>query len=238
MSTSLTLPVVEIFGPTLQGEGPFIGTRCIFVRLAGCDYRCSWCDTTYSWHRPIFSRMTPAAIAEEVIARERFHPRQVCLTGGNPLIHDGVIELLNHPSNINYWVETQGTVPQEWMNHWKVSHLVISPKLSSSGMTQTTHDVEFFLSLVTRPHERAVLKVVVFDDLDVEEALQSFYYPLRWRVADFTFSVGTKPEDTSEDILERWRGITDYLLRMRLIEPNFRVLPQAHVLLFGHKKGV
>jgi 7-carboxy-7-deazaguanine synthase len=37
--------ISEIFGPTIQGEGPLIGRPSVFVRTAGCDYRCTWCDT-------------------------------------------------------------------------------------------------------------------------------------------------------------------------------------------------
>jgi len=40
--------ISEIFGPTIQGEGPLIGTPTVFVRTAGCDYRCTWCDTLYA----------------------------------------------------------------------------------------------------------------------------------------------------------------------------------------------
>ena len=40
--------VSEIFGPTVQGEGPLIGKPTVFVRTGGCDYRCNWCDTLYA----------------------------------------------------------------------------------------------------------------------------------------------------------------------------------------------
>src|SRR5207247_11308106 len=40
--------ISEIFGPTIQGEGPLIGRPTVFVRTAGCDYRCAWCDTLYA----------------------------------------------------------------------------------------------------------------------------------------------------------------------------------------------
>ena len=40
--------ISEIFGPTIQGEGPLIGRPSIFVRTGGCDYRCNWCDTLYA----------------------------------------------------------------------------------------------------------------------------------------------------------------------------------------------
>ena len=43
------IPVLEVFGPTIQGEGRVIGRKTMFVRTAGCDYRCSWCDSAFTW---------------------------------------------------------------------------------------------------------------------------------------------------------------------------------------------
>lgn len=43
------IPVLEIFGPTIQGEGMVVGRKTMFVRTAGCDYRCAWCDSAFTW---------------------------------------------------------------------------------------------------------------------------------------------------------------------------------------------
>ena len=45
------LTVNEVFGPTFQGEGPFVGQNAMFVRLFGCSLRCRWCDTAWTWTR-------------------------------------------------------------------------------------------------------------------------------------------------------------------------------------------
>ena len=42
------MKVVETFGPTIQGEGPYAGRVCHFVRFGGCDYRCTWCDSMHA----------------------------------------------------------------------------------------------------------------------------------------------------------------------------------------------
>lgn len=43
------IPFLEVFGPTIQGEGMVIGKKTMFVRTYGCDYGCVWCDTAYTW---------------------------------------------------------------------------------------------------------------------------------------------------------------------------------------------
>ncbi|MED4958776.1 7-carboxy-7-deazaguanine synthase QueE, partial [Paenibacillus macerans] len=62
------IPVLEVFGPTVQGEGMVIGQKTMFVRTAGCDYRCVWCDSAFTWDgsaKDAIRFMTPAAIWEE-----------------------------------------------------------------------------------------------------------------------------------------------------------------------------
>jgi len=65
------LPVSEIFGPTIQGEGEHIGRRAVFVRLAGCDSRCSWCDTKYAWSTEGATHMSEDEIVNTVSASAR-----------------------------------------------------------------------------------------------------------------------------------------------------------------------
>ena len=64
-----TFPVIEIFGPTIQGEGAEAGLPTHFVRFGGCDYRCSWCDTMYAVD-PAVVRATPSALSvDEIVER-------------------------------------------------------------------------------------------------------------------------------------------------------------------------
>lgn len=80
----IRLPMVEIF-ETVEGEGMRAGFPTIFVRLFHCNLRCSWCDTIYS-----YAPAKPAYLAtiEEIVDQVgRFSSRAICLTGGEPLIH-------------------------------------------------------------------------------------------------------------------------------------------------------
>lgn len=81
---SARLRITEIFF-SIQGESSYIGRPCVFVRLTGCDLRCSWCDTAYA-----FKGGRQIAI-EEIVARVESYPcNLVEITGGEPLLQPGV----------------------------------------------------------------------------------------------------------------------------------------------------
>lgn len=63
------VPVIEMFGPTIQGEGMVIGQKTMFVRTAGCDYTCAWCDSAFTWDgsgKHLITHMTAEEIWEQM----------------------------------------------------------------------------------------------------------------------------------------------------------------------------
>src|SRR6185437_15824913 len=107
-------PVLEIFGPTIQGEGMVIGQKTMFVRTAGCDYRCSWCDSAFTWDgsaKDDIILMTAEDIYNELqrLGENRFS--HVTLSGGNPALLPGLDALVSllHENGIDVAVETQGS---------------------------------------------------------------------------------------------------------------------------------
>src|SRR5437899_559468 len=119
--------ISEIFY-SIQGEGSLVGVPSIFVRTTGCNLRCSWCDTPYtSWH-PTGDEMT---LEEIESACAQYTPaRHVVLTGGEPMIAPGIVDLSRRfrDRGMHITIETAGTVfaPVE------CDLLSISPKLSNS----------------------------------------------------------------------------------------------------------
>ncbi len=112
---------------SLQGEGTTVGSPTVFVRLAGCNLHCSWCDTKYSWGKGI-------ALSEEDVAARVLHfpaPRLV-LTGGEPLLQaQDIASLLNLlPSHFTIEVESNGTLLPPPQLLARVSQWNISPKLT------------------------------------------------------------------------------------------------------------
>ena len=108
--------VVHSIFKTIQGEGPFCGTPCVFVRLAGCNLQCPACDTEYTSKR---TAMTPCEVLFEVNLRWRadgWRRGLVVITGGEPFRQD-LRGLLDALTSAGYYVqiETNGTLPtSEW----------------------------------------------------------------------------------------------------------------------------
>ena len=118
-----TLKTTEIFA-SVQGEGLRQGEPTIFVRLAGCNRRCGFCDTKKAWKG---GRETPVERIVEKIGRLRLDsPTEwVCLTGGEPLAQDvGPLVRRLREEGLKVQVETNGTFPPEPEADW----LTVSPK--------------------------------------------------------------------------------------------------------------
>lgn len=134
-----TLYISEAFGPTFQGEGRNLGQRAHFLRLAGCNLTCTWCDAAYTWDWRRFDKhaeVHPWSLEEAVdwvIGSEVEH---LVITGGEPLLQARALtKLLDAlPELLTYEVETNGTLfpPLELIG--LVDQWNVSPKLSNSGV--------------------------------------------------------------------------------------------------------
>lgn len=113
--------LVEVF-ESLQGEGRNTGRPCVFVRFAGCNLKCPWCDTDV---RARFSLSLDGLLSEI----GNFKPKNVILTGGEPTCVEGMPELVAALKEHGYWVavETNGTNEPAWLAF--VDYVACSPKM-------------------------------------------------------------------------------------------------------------
>jgi 7-carboxy-7-deazaguanine synthase len=123
------LRIAEVF-PSVQGEGLRLGEPTIFLRLAGCNKRCAFCDTKYA-RRGGRASSSQTLIAEALRIRRRFRCRWVCLTGGEPLLQDvaGLIRGLR-AEGFRVHIETNGSVRRPPSADW----YSVSPKPPDYGV--------------------------------------------------------------------------------------------------------
>jgi len=205
--------VCEIF-TSIQGEGLVIGQLSNFVRLAGCNLRCVYCDTKYSWNE------YDVVTEQEIVGSLDKRVPLVTITGGEPLLQD--IEPLIDALREMYYivVETNGTIFPKFKLR-KVDVWAVSPKLSNSGKQ----------SELNFPVERAnYFKFVVKDGADLSELLtycEVHKIPL--------CKVIVQPDGLEEPYTEAVRRLWNLVLRSGY---NIRVIPQIHRWTWGVKRGV
>lgn len=234
------IPVLEIFGPTIQGEGRVIGRKTMFVRTAGCDYRCSWCDSAFTWDgsaKDDIQLMTAEEIYNQLkkIGGDRFD--HVTISGGNPALIKGIQDLVDlfEEKQIYTALETQGSKFQPWMR--QINDLTISPKPPSSNMKP---NIDILDSVIEQCIESTLnLKVVIFDDDDYEFAKMIHH---RYPNIPFYLQVGNPYLDDdvdnhTEKLLSRYEALVDRVMTSNDMNQVY-VLPQLHTLLWSNKKGV
>lgn len=125
----ITTGVINVVGvpwATIQGEGPYAGWPAVFVRLAGCNLRCTFCDTNFEDDvRP----WDPVALATHLaIMAKRLSKPFVVVTGGEPMLQEAVVDVarLLYRKDVLVQVETAGTVWADGIERFAT--VVVSPK--------------------------------------------------------------------------------------------------------------
>ena len=237
------LPINELFY-SLQGEGRLAGVPTVFVRTSGCNLRCWFCDSYHTSWEPTHAWMDVDDIVAEVESHERAD--HVVVTGGEPMIHDQVVDLLDRLGGAGYHttVETNGTI-------YRDAHIdlaSISPKLANStpttekdpmgdGEWEDRHDrrridVDSLANLVDDYDSQ--LKFVVADEDDLPE-IQAVVE----RIRDATTAavpdddVLLMPEGTTRERLDERRNEVAELA----MEYGYRYTPRLHVDLWNDAPG-
>lgn len=147
------LPVMEAFY-TIQGEGFHSGKASYFIRLAGCDVGCFWCDVKDSWD----AKKHPAIRVEKIVQEAIKHPsRMAVITGGEPLMHD--LTLLTNAlksAGFEVFIETSGAYPLSGDLDW----ICVSPKKFKKALP----------SVFAHANE---LKVVIYNKNDFDWAIEN-----------------------------------------------------------------
>jgi len=156
------MQITEIY-KSLQGESTYAGLPCVFVRLTGCNLRCSWCDTEYSFYGG--KKMTPERVFDEV---ERLSPTSglVEITGGEPMLQERELVPLMHrmlESGYKVLLETSGERPLEGVPAAVVKIVDVKCPDSGEGDTFRIENLE-----VLQPHDE--VKFVISGRCDYEFA--------------------------------------------------------------------
>ncbi len=226
------MKISEIFY-SIQGEGTLAGVPSVFVRTSGCNLRCVWCDTPYTSWEPDGKSMTLDEVIQEV---RKYRAKHVVVTGGEPMVADGVVELTQRLANLGHHItiETAGTVSKPVA----CDLMSISPKLSNStpherdgGRWAAQHERLRYVPSVLRrltQEYRYQLKFVVSVPSDLEEVRQ-----MVGEIHADPDHVLLMPEGTDEtELRERSQWVAEICK-----ESGYRFTPRLHVNIWGNMRG-
>ncbi|MDO0936555.1 7-carboxy-7-deazaguanine synthase QueE [Streptomyces sp. DG2A-72] len=186
------LPINEVFWDVVQGEGPYMGRSCGFIRLGLCNLHCPPCDTAQTWDTSRYDLAVTCPDTAVLAAVDQMpaRVRMVVISGGEPLLWQRtpafvtMLGMLKH-RGIEVHVETNGTIAPLPPADLDVRHYSVSPKLTAMGggdplKRRIKPDViAAFAQLAAAG--RAVFKFVVADQEQIAE------------VADFATEHGLEP---------------------------------------------
>lgn len=233
--TDGSLPFVETFGPTIQGEGPAAGQLSTFVRFGGCNLSCSWCDSAYTWDGSRYSlrdEITMLSVRE--IVERMPDSRLIIVTGGEPLLNQ------KNPAFVHFLtvlkdagkevhVETNGTIRPADEVATLVDHFSVSPKLGHAGMHKKSQSPVMHTGWADL-HEMtdAHLKVVVITEDDVEATVE-----LARKHGWPAHRVWVMPEGTEKSVLDhRWPLVCEWATKY-----GVNATHRLHVLSWGDERG-
>ncbi|KAB2644644.1 MAG: 7-carboxy-7-deazaguanine synthase QueE [Verrucomicrobia bacterium] len=226
--------ISEIFY-SLQGEGMLIGMPSVFVRTAGCNLRCRWCDTPYASWKPEGEELSLHEIVERVSEYKCHH---VVLTGGEPMIAKGLPDLAAQlrAKGHHITIETAGTV----LPHGIACDLAsLSPKLKNStpdehsaGAWSGRHEERRYAPDMIKAWLKSMecqLKFVVSSQEDLEE------------IENILSEIGAVERD---HLFLMPEGIDPIMLRERskwlaeiCRERQYRFAPRLQIELYGNTRG-
>lgn len=189
------MKVCEIF-TSIQGESTYAGLPCAFVRLSGCNLRCSYCDTQYAYEEGVELSI------DEIVSRiAETGVNLVEITGGEPLLQESalknlIVRLLD--SGYTVLIETNGSINIRGIERRSV--IILDIKTPGSGMS---HEMDFANLEYLKPSDE--VKFVLCDRSDYEWAKKIISdYRLKGRCTVlFSPAYGImKPEDLIKWILE------------------------------------
>lgn len=208
------MKICEIFA-SIQGESSLVGLPMIFVRVTGCNLRCSYCDTKYAYYEGV--DMEVDEIIREI---KKYNLNYVEITGGEPLLQEEVYELIDMlVKNYNVLIETNGSVSVEKIN--PKAKIIMDIKTPGSGMSDK--NLIDNLRFLKKEDE---IKFVLTNKEDYEWA-KDFIKTHKINVKEILLSPAYGILSAEE--LAKWILKDSLTARLNL---------QLHKYIFGNKRGV
>ncbi len=250
------MKIAEIFY-SIQGEGKLVGVPSVFVRVSGCNLRCTWCDTPYaSWDAGTEGEKGQELSVSQIVAEvEKYPAGHVVLTGGEPMMFKETVGLIGAMKGAgkHVTVETAGTIWQEGLAALDagIDLASISPKLANS----TPREREGGRFAQAHEKQRVNLEVLRRFALGADGAVKECQWKfvvaepgdlaeIEALIARLNAELPAERQVARGDILLMPEGISADVVTARsrelaeiCKEKGYRLSPRLHVYLWGNTRG-
>lgn len=226
-------PIIEIFS-SFQGEGVLIGQRQIFVRFAGCNLNCAYCDTKNSISKNQGTLMTPAEVVEKIESILTPDCHTISFTGGEPSLYPEFINEVSKLTDLNIMLETNGTLPD---NIDLIDNLdIVSLDIKLKEQFNSDYKEDIFLNeikslnLLIEKSINVYCKVVILPSLKIE----SFEEVIKKIDKEIIYKNNLQVIVQPSSPLNEWKNLSDSLFKFsEIVGEYFEVstIPQIHKIL-------
>lgn len=218
--------IVEIF-TSIQGEGPYIGVKQLFIRFCGCNLKCGYCDTNDEQNQDAAS-FTPDELKKNIEEFNLKSIHSISLTGGEPLLWSKFLLNFLPLTDKKIYLETNSTLKdnlEEIIEHIDIISADIKLP-SSSGVENSfaVHD-EFFK--VAKKYKKEVFAKIVFDENILDDEINNCI-----KLAEkYDLELILQPKTVENEVLvskEKMLSVFDKFLDLH---SKIRLIPQTHKFL-------
>ena len=221
----MEIPICERF-LSFQGEGCSVGRLAYFVRVQGCNLKCSFCDSKYALKAGGKKEHTEdIAEAYNIIPGDPL----LVITGGEPLLYPRAVELILLQSHGAKEVETNGTIfPPDSLSD-EVNTFNVSPKLASSGVPGKLAIKKYILEFFNERVGKSIFKFVIKTREDWQQ-MEAIIKDVQIDPGD----VWVMPEGKTPDKIRT--GSLKWIDEIKA--HGYNLSPRYHVMLYGNKRGI
>ena len=226
-------PIIEIFS-SFQGEGVLIGQRQIFVRFAGCNLNCAYCDTKNSISKKEGTLMTPEEVVSKIESILTPDCHTISFTGGEPSLYPEFINEVSKLTDLDIMLETNGTLPA---NIGLIDNLdIVSLDIKLKEQFDGDFKEDIFLNeikslnLLIEKSINVYCKVVILPSLKIE----SFEEVIKKIDKEIIYKNNLQVIVQPSSPLNEWKNLSDSLFEFsEIVGEYFEVstIPQIHKIL-------
>jgi len=224
--TNSKTKIREIF-TSIQGEGPYVGVKQVFIRFCGCNLNCDYCDTNELENQD-YLEFTPQELKKYVEDFNLRHIHSIALTGGEPLLWADFLAEFLPLLDTKIYLETNSTLKtnlEKVIEHVDIISADIKlPSASGIENSFAVHD-EFFR--IAKKYDKELFAKIVFDENILDDEISHCL-----KLAEkYNFPLILQPKTTGEKIAFNQEKIFEVFNKFLMVQPNTRVIPQVHKFL-------